>query len=329
MRAVRTGISFLLGLSLYYYIQWGSADFTVFDFYRATAGGLYVALIDVLWRIVAAKIDTKVSWKSQFKTRFALGILLQFSMLFVGPWIAFQIYEAPIDLVLKYGIVSFFLVLLTAVVDFTIYSFNYYSRGQIENIQLQREQLELQYEALRTQLSPHYLFNSLNTISSLISDNPKPAEQFARRLVETYQYIIQSRNVKLVSIKAELDFVKAYMYLIRVRFDESITTTINIDQSIMDNQIPPLTLQILIENAVKHNYFSADEPLVVTIDTDQNGNLIVKNENRQKDELVDSFRIGLDNIKKRYGFFTNEPVLISNHQVFQVTLPILPKPVVA
>lgn len=326
---MRTAISFLLGISLYYYLQWGSGDHTATDFYRAIASGFYLALVDALWRLVTKRLDLLISWRSQFKSRFLLGVIAQFGLIFLVPWFVLQWKEVELDLILKLGIVAFFLVLLTAVVDFTIYSFNYYSSGQIKSIQLQREQLELQYEALRTQLSPHYLFNSLNTISSLISDNPKPAEQFARRLVQTYQYIIQSRDKKLVPIKEEVDFVKAYMYLLKVRFDESIVTSINIDESIMTHRIPPLTLQILIENAVKHNFFSAEEPLVVSIDTDQNGNLIVKNDNRKKDEQVDSFKIGLENIRRRYGFFTEEPIRVSDKQVFQVTLPLIPKSVAA
>jgi two-component system LytT family sensor kinase len=329
LKLVRTAISFLLGISLYYYLQWGSGDHTVTDFYRAIVSGVYLATVDAFWRLMTRKLDVLVSWKSQFKSRFLLGVLAQFLLIFLVPWLVFQWYEIALDLLLKFGIVAFFLVLLTAVVDFTIYSFNYYSSGQIKSIQIQREQLELQYEALRTQLSPHYLFNSLNTISSLISGNPKPAEQFARRLVQTYQYIIQSRDKKLVPIKEEVDFVKAYMYLLKIRFDESIVTSINIHESIMSHQIPPLTLQILIENAVKHNFFSKEEPLVVSIDTDQNGNLIVRNDNRKKEELVDSFKIGLENIRKRYGFFTQEPIRVSDKQVFQVTLPLIPKSVAA
>ncbi len=329
MRLVRTAISFLLGISLYYYLQWGSGDHTATDFYRAISSGVYLAIVDALWRLITRNLDALVSWKSQFKSRFLLGIISQFALIFLVPWLLLEWNSVEPDLILKLGIVAFFLVLLTAVVDFTIYSFNYYSSGQIKSIQLQREQLELQYEALRTQLSPHYLFNSLNTISSLISDNPKPAEQFARRLVQTYQYIIQSRDKKLVPIKEEVDFVKAYMYLLKVRFDESIVTSINIHESVMTHQIPPLTLQILIENAVKHNFFSAEEPLVVSIDTDQNGNLIVKNDNRKKDEQIDSFKIGLENIRRRYLFFTEEPIRVSDKQIFQVTLPLIPKSVAA
>lgn len=322
---MRTAISFLLGVSLYYYLQWGSGDLSVTDLYYALGAGIYLTIIDALWRLATKRLDNLVTWNNHFKSRFLVGVLAQFLLLFLIPWVIFQWYEVALDLILKFGIVAFFLVLLTAVVDFTIFSYNYYSSGQIKSIQLQREQLELQYEALRTQLSPHYLFNSLNTVSSLISDNPKPAEQFARRLVQTYQYIIQSREKKLVSIKEEVDFVKAYMYLLKVRFDESIMTSINIHETILTHHIPPLTLQILIENAVKHNFFSSEDPLMISIDTDQNGNLIVKNDNRKKDELVDSFKIGLENIRKRYSFFTQEPILVSDKQVFQVILPLIPR----
>ena len=325
MKLLRTGISFLLGICLYYYLQWGIGVSDVTDLYLAVISGIYLAGVDQLWRFITKRLDVLISWQDQFKSRLLIGILLQFLLTFLLPWLLFQWYEVAPDLMLKLGIVIFFLVILSGVTDFTIYSFNYYSTGQIRNIQLQREQLELQYEALRTQLSPHYLFNSLNTISSLVSDNPQPAEEFTRRLVKTYQYIIRSKDRKLVTIQEEVDFVKAYMYLLKVRFDDSIITRFNIQEALMDHHIPPLTLQILIENAVKHNDFSIEEPLVVTIDTDQNGNLIVRNENRRKEEWVDSFKVGLENIRKRYSYFTNEPIHVSDKQAFQVILPLISK----
>lgn len=329
MRKVRAGISFTLGVSLYYYLQWGSAQPDATDFYLAMSAGLYLVIIDLLWRWLTVRLDVLLSWQDQFKSRFLLGILVQFLLVFSWPCLLLQWFDVSPDVLLKLGIVVFFLVILSGVIDFTIYSFNHFSTGQIRSIQLQREQLELQYEALRTQLSPHYLFNSLNTISSLVSDDPRPAEAFARRLVKTYQYIISSKDKKLVTIREEVEFVKSYMYLLKVRFDESIITRINIQEVILDHRIPPLTLQILIENAVKHNEFSIDEPLVVAIDTDQNGNLIVRNVNRKRIDQADSFKVGLENIQKRYSYFTKEPIRISDQQAFQVILPLIPKSLVA
>jgi LytS/YehU family sensor histidine kinase len=204
-----------------------------------------------------------------------------------------------------------------------LYSYKQYAVTQIESIQSERKQLELQFEALKGQISPHYLFNSLNTISSLIYKDPQSAEQFVRRLAQTYQYILSTQSKKYVTLAEEIDFVQSYYYLLKIRFQQALTVEINLPASIMASQIPPLTLQMLVENAVKHNSINPDNPMFIYISALDNTQLRISNTKNEPKELAPSFKIGLENIKKRYEFFTDRKIEITDADKFMVSLPIL------
>jgi len=182
--------------------------------------------------------------------------------------------------------------------------------------------LELQFEALKSQLSPHYLFNCLNTISSLVHRDPKLTESFIRRLAQTYQYILNTKNRKLVKLAEEIEFVKAYNYLLRVRFEEALKINIDLPEELLASDVPPLTLQILVENAVKHNVISEESPLEISIKADPQTVTVSNNLTRRAD-VENSFKVGLENIKKRYEFFTEIPVRVVNNELFEVQLPVL------
>jgi two-component system, LytTR family, sensor kinase len=206
-----------------------------------------------------------------------------------------------------------------------LYSYQHYSIAQIENLQSERKQLELQFEALKSQVSPHYLFNSLNTISSLIVKDTPSAEQFIRRLAQTYQYILDTQNKPFVLLKEEVEFVKSYYYLLRIRFQQQLDVEINLPSGIMSSKIPPLTLQMLVENAVKHNPLSSDKKLFIYITAQDNKFVRVINTKTGKVDSVASFKVGLENIKRRYQFFTDTGIDIKDDEKFTVSLPVIPQ----
>ncbi len=177
----------------------------------------------------------------------------------------------------KVGILLLASLSIYIIVYALLYSYQQYAVAQIETLQRERKQLELQFEALKSQVSPHYLFNSLNTISSLIYKDPQSAEQFIRRLAQTYQYILATQNKRYVLLREEVDFVQSYYYLLRIRFQQQLTVEFNLPSSILDTRIPPLTLQILVENAVKHNTLNADNKLFIYITAQDNTYLRVIN----------------------------------------------------
>lgn len=224
-------------------------------------------------------------------------VFLRIVIVFIAPELSmsiiFQLYEdATKKLVLLLGIVGF----IYSLVDFTMFSYNMYAIGQIENLKVQRRQLELQFEALKSQLSPHYLFNSLNTISSLAEQDSQHAEDFIRKLAQTYQYILGTRSKRLVSVAEEVDFLKAYHFLLQVRFEDALKLSFNLPEAVLQTSIPPLTLQMLLENAVKHNVISEEMPVSVKIFQDEKGFLVVSNNITEEPSLTQSLQVGLNNI---------------------------------
>lgn len=215
------------------------------------------------------------------------------------------------------------LVLMYNVIMLVFYAYHHYAEGQIADVKIERKQLKLQFEALRNQLSPHFLFNSLNTISSLIHQDEDRAEEFIRRLANTYQYVLGTHHQQLISLEKELEFVNAYYFLLCVRFQEGLDLKINIPHHLLSHQVPPLTVQILLENAIKHNVFSKDQPLIINLTATDDNELKMVNNKTQAPQVVKSNNVGLKNIQKRYSYFTSNKVLVKNDNEFEVRIPII------
>jgi len=181
------------------------------------------------------------------------------------------------------------------------------------------------FESLKNQIDPHFLFNSLNVLSSLIEENPDNAQRFTTSLSKIYRYVLEQKDKELVSVEDELSFAKTYMNLLKMRFENSLfyelpTTAINPDAKVV-----PLSLQLLLENTVKHNVVSEQKPLHIRIFIDGDC-LAIQNDFQKKEVLQDRQGVGLQNIVNRYGIVTNRKVLIEqNEQTFTVKIPILTK----
>ena len=181
------------------------------------------------------------------------------------------------------------------------------------------------FESLKNQLDPHFLFNSLNVLTSLIGENPSQAERFTTKLSKVYRYVLEQRNKDLVPIEEELKFAKTYMELLGMRFEEAVQ--FNIPDNISNNElkIVPLSLQLLLENAVKHNVVSTSKPLTINI-YEEGSYLIITNNVNPKEAIGKSTKIGLQNIADRYGLITDKGVKIeNNNKTFKVSLPLLYK----
>jgi sensor histidine kinase YesM len=181
------------------------------------------------------------------------------------------------------------------------------------------------FESLKNQIDPHFLFNSLNVLSSLIEENPDNAQRFTTSLSKIYRYVLEQKDKELVSVDDELSFAKTYMNLLKMRFENSLfyelpTTVINPDAKVV-----PLSLQLLLENTVKHNVVSEQKPLHIRIFIDGDY-LAIQNDFQKKEVLQDRQGVGLTNIVNRYGIITNRKVLIQqNEETFTVKIPILTK----
>jgi len=176
---------------------------------------------------------------------------------------------------------------------------------------------------LRSQVNPHFLFNSLNVLTSLVETDSQLAVRFIKQLSDVYRYVLENKDKELVDLKTELRFVKAFIYLQKIRFDNSLQVDISIPNTTAN--IIPLSLQMLVENAIKHNIVSSDQPLQIIIFTDDHY-LVVRNNLQKKMVIKETGSIGLNNIRDRYIFFSTLPVIIEeNEEWFTVKLPLIKK----
>lgn len=188
---------------------------------------------------------------------------------------------------------------------------------------LKRESLNAQLDALRTQVNPHFLFNNLNTLVSLIPENPKHATDFVQQLSKVYRHILEVKDEQSILLKEELAVLKAYAFLLQTRFGSNLSVNINVPEEKLNKRIVPLSLQLLMENAIKHNIVSADKPLHINIFS-ENGSLIVDNNLQMKKQISESTGIGLDNIRNRYKLFSDKQVKVTETGTnFTVSIPLI------
>lgn len=181
------------------------------------------------------------------------------------------------------------------------------------------------FESLKNQIDPHFLFNSLNVLSSLIEENPENAQRFTTSLSKIYRYVLEQKDKELVSVEEELAFAKTYMNLLKMRFENSLFYELPTTNSNPEAKVVPLSLQLLLENTVKHNVVSEQRPLHIRI-TIEGDYLEVQNDYQKKEVLQSRQGVGLQNIVDRYGIITNRKVLIEqNEKTFTVKIPILTK----
>ncbi|GAB3943148.1 hypothetical protein GCM10028805_08910 [Spirosoma harenae] len=190
--------------------------------------------------------------------------------------------------------------------------------------QLKQEATQAQFMALKNQVNPHFLFNSLSILSSLIEANPKRSILFVSQLAKAYRYVLEQRDFDSINLQEELGFMNAYTFLLQIRFGDKLTVITKVPSTVATQyRIAPLTLQLLIENAVKHNQMSSEEPLIVLIGTDEDF-LVVSNPIRLRPEPGSSARLGLKNITDRYRLLTDRPVSITDQDgLFTVKIPLL------
>jgi sensor histidine kinase YesM len=194
-------------------------------------------------------------------------------------------------------------------------------RVAIASEKLRADNYQGQYQSLKNQLNPHFLFNSFNTLSSLVYDDQEKAVEFIQKLSKIYRYVLEVQKEELITIAEELRFVQNYLDLQKIRFGSNLK--IHLDEIQSDRYIPPLSLQLLLENAIKHNIISTEYPLTIAI-TENNNYLIVKNTLQLKDIGEASTGIGISNINERLSFFTDERLIIEKTKdSFVVRLPLI------
>lgn len=205
----------------------------------------------------------------------------------------------------------------------SLYYFRKWRQMFRETEQLKKANLQSQFDSLKNQVNPHFLFNSLNTLSSLIEENPREAIRFVDHLSKVYRYLLQNNEKELIPLREELDFLQTYFFLLKVRFGEGISMTNEIPAAYNDYLIPPLTLQILVENAVKHNVVSPARPLHIQLLMKDNA-LCVVNNRQVKTIPVPSNGMGLTNIAAKYKLLNQpEMIIMPEEKQFSVQIPLI------
>ncbi len=220
-------------------------------------------------------------------------------------------------------IISIVITMLVNSIYISIEFFNHWKKTVTEKEELKRSNIIAEFETLKSQVNPHFLFNCLNTLTSLIEENPKTASSFVQKLSSVYRYVLANIGQETVLLNEELEFIKSYIYLNVIRFGDNIQATIDIKESCLNKQIPTLTLQILIENCIKHNIISQSKPLHIFITCD--GEYVsIKNNFQPKIILAESTGIGLQNIISRYSFLSDKEVYVTkNEDSFCVSVPLI------
>ncbi len=213
------------------------------------------------------------------------------------------------------------------VVSLTYEAFYFFEKWKEQfrlNEQLKNQQVRTQYEVLQNQMSPHFLFNCLNTLATIIPEDSQVAVSFTEKLSEVYRYILQNKDRELVALKEEIEFVKSYLFLLRMRYPDNLTFDFSINHKYFDLTIPPLTIQMLIENAIKHNVVSKARPLHIDIYIENGESIIVKNNLQRKESLAKSTKTGLENIRKRYSILGGKEIdVITSATNFMVAVPLI------
>ncbi|MFT7034977.1 MAG: two-component system LytT family sensor kinase [Cyclobacteriaceae bacterium] len=307
------------------------------DFHLEWDGSEYLKAITVSFVILESvrwlnrRLDEKWPWyhnpAQRFLIQLSTNILIVLAMVGGSRFILFKVLQTGGTIViLNEIVVASIVVVITFVVviiELGIFFLNRWRKSLMEIERFKKQSLQIRYEMLKTQVNPHFLFNSLNTLSSLVYSDQNTAHRFIRKLAKVYRNVLEYRGMGLISISEELQALSSYVDLIQLRFKDKLDMDLNIDPKWGDYMVPPIIFQMLIENAIKHNVASIKNPLNIWVFVEEDY-IVFKNTLRLKTSKGYSSKIGLDNICSQYELVTNKKVLIEeNEAFFIVKIPLL------
>ncbi len=312
-------------------------DFETYRHY-IVSNAIYSALIGtLLWKgnvVVGYFVNRRFNintepvkaiwWQLAAMFIYTIAAIILFNYL----WAVFVYKEGGSYLLTKGGLITIFVqFIITVIIASILISVSFFKswrEAAVNEEKLKRESIALQYKALKNQVNPHFLFNSLNTLTSLVYQNQDTAVKFIKQLSDIYRYILEHESNELVMVNEEIDFVRKYSFLQKIRFGENLDVEINTDNG-KGKFIVPASVQMLVENAIKHNVVSSEYPLTIEIYCDRDY-IIVRNNLQLKSATKDSGGIGLGNIRSRYSFLTDKQLITEkNDKEFVVKLPLLTK----
>lgn len=259
-----------------------------------------------------------------------LPVSLVFSVLAIYlPMLVFDSFvcEAPLAnqgaLMLSSIVIGILITFIILSIEISTQFFSHWKNSLVEVERYKTESTQAQLQNLKNQLNPHFLFNNMSILSSLVYKDQDKAVDFINQLSKVYRYLLDNRNDELVTLDTELTFIKSYVYLLQIRFDKNLVFDIDVAENKLPFLILPMSLQMLIENAIKHNEVSSENPLSISIVAQNHGLTITNNLQLRSNEEPGS-KTGLINIKERYKYYTKEEVkVIQSVKSFVVIIPLL------
>lgn len=315
-----------------YVVIQSSSQFYRTLFFGTLLSALLIFIIAFLDRLIIRFLAGKVKWQEAFFIRLpieivvALAVGATFGMLFTLISELLFGYKEPIGEVLLSNMLI--AAIVNVIVVGVIESVDFFRESQNSRLRaekLERENLELRFGMLKKQLDPHFLFNSLNILSSLVARDKWKSQRFIDAFAAIYRYTLDVIDKPVVSVEEELKFASDYLFLQKLRFEDAFTFEIYIDDACRGNYLPPLTLQTLLENALKHNIATIKRPLHIKIIGDsENTMIVVRNNLQKKGRTRYSSGIGLENLKMRYKLISeSEPEIVRTDQEYIVKLPLI------
>lgn len=276
--------------------------------------------------ITSDLVSTRIEWTKAPLKRFIVGMIVMIVYTLSAVYFIVWIFKIAFDFNLQdeTGLIYGSLI-VTFVISLFMHGRGFlgsWRQAELEAEQAKQESIKANYESLKNQVNPHFLFNSLNALTGLVYEDQDKAAKFIKQLSEVYRYVLDTKDMEVISVDEELKFLDAYLFLQQIRFGHKL----KIDNKLanLHGTLPPLAIQMLIENAIKHNVISEESPLTIKL-YGESGYIVVEN-NLQVKRLSpsDSSGLGLENIKKRYEFLDNRKVIINNvNNIFQVKIPLL------
>lgn len=286
--------------------------------------------------IIIYYIDKKWTWLEHTLKRVIIGLVVMLvyttlaSTIVLYSFIELYLDKDFLGIVNQQGIIGILWIpmLITTLVSFWLHGQGFlvaWRQSAIDVERLKTENLNSKFESLKSQINPHFLFNSLNALSALVYESQEDAVKFIHQLSSVYRYVLDHQNEELVPLSKELEFLKSYIHLHGIRFGDHFTVTLkDLDHVDSDSLIPPVTLQMLVENAIKHNEISKEHQLHIVIEKKNKTILIRNNCNQITTPKRDSTGLGLNNITARYALLSKKNVVIeTKDNEFSVTIPIL------
>ncbi len=272
------------------------------------------------FKLLQIDIRPKIRIVLLIVSTFAVALLL--SYLFSNIQIYFSDFEPRPKPFIRGSIVrDLFIALIVLLTSQLMYLSSKQQQTALENKTLISENMRTRYEALKNQVDPHFLFNSLNTLNSLIKIDADKAQQYVQQLSYVFRYTLQ--NKEIISLEEELKYTRAYCHLMQIRYGDSLQFVYNINPRFHNYNIIPLSLQTLVENAIKHNVVTSKQPLTISFLTSDNGTISVSNPIQLKKEIESGEGIGLTNLSERYRLMWQQEIVITqNDGVFRVEVPL-------